>query len=304
MDTALKVSAIGASMGYPVVCIGIPKTIDNDLPLTDVCPGFGSVAKYVATSIREASLDVASMHTTSTQVFVLEVMGRHAGWITAACGLAAERPDEGPQILLFPEVPFDEAKFLERVKATVARVGWCSIAVSEGLRRADGKFLAETGFQDAFGHKQLGGVARLVADLVTDRLGFKHHAAVADYLQRSARHIASKTDLDHALAVGRAAVRFALKGMNATIPAIVRTSNAPYRWKIEAASLENIANHEKTMPPKFLRKDGYGISQAARDYLEPLIRGEAPPPYGRDGLPKYVGLKNVEVKKKLPAWEG
>jgi 6-phosphofructokinase 1 len=300
MDTALKVSAIGASMGYPVLCIGIPKTIDNDLPLTDVCPGFGSVAKYVATSIREASLDVASMHTTSTQVFVLEVMGRHAGWITAACGLAAERPDDGPQILLFPEVPFDEARFLERVKASVTRIGWCSIAVSEGLRRADGKFLAETGFQDAFGHKQLGGVARLVADLITERLGFKHHAAVADYLQRAARHIASRTDVEQAYRLGAAAVKLALAGRNAVMPTIVRVSDKPYRWKVGVAELKDVANVERKMPREFIAADGFHITPACRRYLSPLVRGEDYPAY-RDGLPDYVRLRNVPVPRKLAA---
>jgi 6-phosphofructokinase 1 len=299
MDTAFKVSAIGASMGYPVVCIGIPKTIDNDLPLTDVCPGFGSVAKYVATSIREASLDVASMHSTSTQVFVLEVMGRHAGWITAACGLAAEEPDDGPQILLFPEVPFDEPKFLARVKATVERIGWCSIAVSEGLRRADGKYLAETGFQDAFGHKQLGGVAPLVADLITERLGFKHHSAVADYLQRAARHIASRTDVEQAYRLGVAAVKLALEGRNAVMPTIVRVSDKPYRWKVGVAALKDVANVERKMPQEFISADGFHITPACRRYLSPLVKGEDYPAY-RDGLPAYVRLRNAPVPRKLP----
>jgi 6-phosphofructokinase 1 len=299
MDTALKVSAIGASTGYPIACIGIPKTIDNDLPLTDVCPGFGSVAKYVATSIREASLDVASMHSTSTQVFVLEVMGRHAGWITAACGLAAERPDDGPQLLLFPEVPFDEAKFLDRVKTVVERVGWCSVAVSEGLRRADGKYLSEMGFQDAFGHKQLGGVAPLVADLITERLGFKHHSAVADYLQRAARHIASRTDVEQAYRLGAAAVKLALEGRNAVMPTIVRVSDKPYRWKVGVAALDEVANVERKMPREFISADGFHITPACRRYLSPLVKGEDYPAY-RDGLPAYVRLRNVAVPRKLP----
>jgi 6-phosphofructokinase 1 len=304
-DTALKVSRLAQEFGYPLVCIGVPKTIDNDLAVTDCCPGFGSAAKYTAVSVREAALDVAAMAETSTKVFVYEAMGRHAGWLAAAAGLAGKGTDDAPHLILFPERVYDEADFLANAKTVVERVGHCVVVASEGIRSADGAFVADSGGgKDAFGHTQLGGVASYLAGRVNDALGYKVHWTIPDYLQRSARHIASKTDLDHALAVGRAAVRFALKGMNATIPAIVRTSNAPYRWKIEAASLENIANHEKTMPPKFLRKDGYGISQAARDYLEPLIRGEAPPPYGRDGLPKYVGLKNVEVKKKLPAWEG
>jgi 6-phosphofructokinase 1 len=297
MDTALKLSRISAEMGYPLGCIGVPKTIDNDLVGTDNCPGFGSVAKYVATSIREAGFDVASMCSSSTQVFVLEVMGRHAGWITAACGLAAEDADQAPQILLFPEIPFDEAKFIRRVERTVKRVGWCAIGVSEGLRTADGKFLAEAGTRDAFGHAQLGGVGPAIAQRVKDKLGYKYHWAVADYLQRAARHIASKTDVDQAYALGVAAVKLALKGENAVMPCIQRISDKPYRWKIGVAQLDAVANHEKKMPRSFISADGFHITAACRRYLAPLIRGEAPPPY-RDGLPDYVRLKNIAVPKR------
>lgn len=302
-DTANKVSQVASEFGYPLTCIGVPKTVDNDLAVTDCCPGFGSAAKYTAVSLREAALDVASMAESSTKVFVLEVMGRHAGWLAAAAGLAGCGPDEAPHIILFPEVPFDEARFLAAVDATVRRVGWCVVAVSEGLRGADGRFLADAGTVDSFGHTQLGGVGPAIAQLVKAKLGYKQHWAVPDYLQRSARHIASKTDLDHALAVGEAAVKLALAGQNAVMPAIVRTSNAPYRWKIEPAPLAKIANHEKKLPKNFIRKDGYGITEAARRYLEPLIRGESPPPYGKDGLPAYVTLKNAAVEKKLPAYD-
>ena len=299
-DTAYKVSQISEKLGYPVICVGIPKTVDNDLVITDCCPGFGSVAKYVATSIREAGFDVASMARTSTKVFVLEVMGRHAGWITAACGLAADKPGDAPQILLFPEIPFDPDRFLARVDAAVEQYGYCAIGVSEGIRNADGKFLSESGLTDAFGHAQLGGVAPLIANLVKDRLGHKYHWAVADYLQRAARHIASKTDAQQAYAVGKAAVELAVKGRNAVMPVIVRKSNRPYRWAIEAADLKDIANREKMMPRDFITADGFHITAKCRQYLAPLIAGEDYPPY-RDGLPAYVKLKNVAVPKKLAA---
>ena len=297
-DTAYKVSQVSAKLGYPVICIGIPKTVDNDLVVTDCCPGFGSVAKYVAVSIREAGFDVASMARTSTKVFVLEVMGRHAGWITAACGLAAEKEGDAPQILLFPEITFDPDKFLARVDQVVKQHGYCAVGVSEGLRNAEGKFLSESGLKDAFGHAQLGGVAPLIANLVKDKLGYKYHWAVADYLQRSARHIASKTDALQAYAVGKAAVELALKGRNAVMPVIVRKSNRPYRWAIAAADLKDIANREKMMPRDFISADGFHITAKCRQYLSPLIAGEDYPPY-RNGLPAYVKLKNIAVPKKL-----
>ncbi|MCE9658618.1 MAG: 6-phosphofructokinase [Burkholderiales bacterium] len=297
-DTAYKVSQISGALGYPVVCVGIPKTVDNDLVVTDCCPGFGSVAKYVATSIREAGFDVASMARTSTKVFVLEVMGRHAGWITAACGLAAEKAGDAPQILLFPEITFDADKFLARVDATVKQYGYCAIGVSEGIRNADGKFLSESGLKDAFGHAQLGGVAPQIANLVKDKLGYKYHWAVADYLQRAARHIASKTDAQQAYAVGKAAVELALQGRNAVMPVIVRKSNKPYKWAIEAADLKDIANKEKMMPRDFITADGFHITEKCRQYLSPLIAGEDYPPF-KNGLPDYVKLKNTAVPKKL-----
>lgn len=301
-DTALKISRLGKALNYDIRCIGVPKTVDNDLAVTDCCPGFGSVAKYTAISTLEASLDVASMAETSTKVFILEVMGRHAGWIAAAAGLAGEAADAPPHIILFPENAFDEASFLARVKATVERVGWCTVVASEGVRNAAGEFLAEAGTRDAFGHAQLGGVAPVLAALVKEKLGFKYHWALPDYLQRSARHAASKVDAEQAFAVGKAGVEYALAGMNAVMPVIVRSSDKPYRWKIEPAKLSKIANREKKMPRQFISSDGFGITPAARRYLSPLIRGEAPLPYGTDGLPRYVKLKNVALKKKLPAF--
>ncbi len=304
-DTALKLSRMAEASGYPLTCIGVPKTVDNDLVVTDCCPGFGSAAKYTAVSVAEAALDVAAMADTSTKVFVYEVMGRHAGWLAAAGGLAGRGGDDAPQVILFPEIAYDEAKFLARVQATVDRVGWCVVVVSEGIRHADGTFVADAGGgKDAFGHSQLGGVGPQLAATVKDKLGLKVHWTVPDYLQRSARHLASKTDLAHAQAVGKAAVDFALKGMNGVMPVIVRTADAPYRWKVEAAPLAKIANAEKTMPKTFIDRSGYGITDACRRYLEPLVRGEAPPPYGKDGLPKYQRLRNVPVAKRLPAWEG
>ena len=297
-DTAYKVSQISEKLGYPVICVGIPKTVDNDLVVTDCCPGFGSVAKYVSTSIREAGFDVASMARTSTKVFVLEVMGRHAGWITAACGLAAEKPGDAPQILLFPEITFDAEKFLARVDQTVKQYGYCAIGVSEGIRNADGKFMSESGLKDAFGHAQLGGVAPQIANLVKEKLGYKYHWAVADYLQRAARHLASKTDALQAYAVGKAAVELALKGRNAVMPVIVRKSSRPYRWTIEAADLKDIANREKKMPRDFISADGFHITSKCRTYLAPLIAGEDYPPY-KNGLPDYVKLRNSAVPKKL-----
>lgn len=298
-DTSLKISEVARELDYPLAVIGVPKTIDNDLAVTDSCPGFGSVAKYVAISTLEASLDVAAMAESSTKVFVLEVMGRHAGWIAAAAGLAGRRHDEPPHLILFPERPFDEADFLARVRETVDAVGWCTVVVSEGVRDASGRFLAESGLKDAFGHSQLGGAGPKVAALVQDQLGLKVHWAVSDYLQRSARHIASATDYYHAWAVGESAVKYALEGKSGVMPVIRRRANRPYRWEIAEAALSEVANHEKKLPADFLREDGYGISGKARSYLEPLIQGEAYPEY-RLGLPHYVRLKNRLVRKRLP----
>jgi 6-phosphofructokinase len=297
-DTAYKVSQISKTMGYPITCIGIPKTIDNDLPFTDNSPGFGSVAKYVAISIREAAMDLAAMALTSTKVFVLEVMGRHTGWIAAAGGLAAEKDGDAPHIILFPEIPLNEEAFLARVQDSVKRFGHCAIVVSEGLRTLDGKFLSEAGFVDAFGHVQLGGVAPIISKLIKAKLGYKYHYAISDYLQRSARHIASKTDADQAYALGKAAVELALAGKNAIMPIIIRQSNEPYQWIIGEAPLEEVANVEVNLPRDYISDDGFGITEKARQYLSPLINGEDYPPY-KNGLPHYVKLKNIAVEKKL-----
>jgi 6-phosphofructokinase 1 len=301
-DTCLKVSQISATLGYPIVAVHVPKTVDNDLPITDCCPGFGSVAKYVSISMMEAVLDVESMAKTSTKVFILEVMGRHAGWITAATGLAQRAPGQGPHILLFPEVPWNEEAFLARVEQSVKEFGYCAVGASEGLQDKDGKFLSESGLRDAFGHAQLGGVAPMLANLVREKLKMKQHWAVADYLQRAARHIASKTDLEQSYAVGKAAVELALKGMNSVMPTIVRTSSKPYTWKIGVAQLKDVANVEKKMPRDFITADGFHITAKCRNYLQPLIAGEAYPPY-EAGLPKYVRLKNAPVKKKTPEYK-
>jgi 6-phosphofructokinase 1 len=301
-DTCLKVSQLSETLGYPIQAIHVPKTVDNDLPITDCCPGFGSVAKYVAVSVREASFDVASMAKTSTKVFVLEVMGRHAGWIAAAGALAADAKTDLPIMILFPEIAFDQAKFLARVDSMVKKYGYCSVVVSEGVKGTDGKFLSDQGLRDAFGHAQLGGVAPVVANMVREALNLKFHWGVADYLQRAARHIASGTDVAQAYAVGKAAVELALKGRNAVMPTIVRKSQKPYKWTIGVAELKDVANKEKFMPRDFISEDGFQITQKCRDYLAPLIRGEDFPPF-KDGLPSYVMLRNVAVAKKLAAFK-
>ena len=301
-DTTNKISQFTIDAGFPVNCIGIPKTVDNDLPYTDNCPGFGSVAKYVATSVREASLDVQSMSESSTKVFIMEVMGRHAGWIAASSGLAHDKNNSAPHIILLPEVPFYKAKFLKRVKETIKKHGFCVIVVSEGARFKNGEFIADAGTVDSFGHKQLGGVAPTIAGMIKDNLGYKYHWAVSDYLQRAARHISSKTDLDQAYAVGKAAVRFALSGENAVMPIIKRVSSNPYSWKIDKVKLSKVANVERKLPQNFITKDGFGVTEACKNYLRPLIQGEAYPPY-KDGVIETASLKNKVVKKKLKTFK-
>jgi len=299
-DTCHKVSQLSEKMGYPIQAVHVPKTVDNDLPITDNCPGFGSVAKYIAVSALEASFDVRSMAKTSTKIFVLEVMGRHAGWIAAAGGLIEDQ--NIPVVILFPEVEFDQDKFLANVDAKVKEYGFCTIVVSEGVHWADGRFLAEQGTRDSFGHAQLGGAAPVVANIIKDALGYKFHWAVADYLQRAARHLSSKSDVEQAYALGEAGVKFALEGDNAIMPTVDRISNNPYEWKIGKAPLSEVANVEKMMPMDFITEDGFGITQKCKDYLLPLIDGEDYPPY-ENGLPKYVVLKNQSVAKKLPDFE-
>jgi 6-phosphofructokinase 1 len=302
-DTAHKVAEMAKQLGYPLRALGVPKTIDNDLAVTDNCPGFGSVAKYVSVSILEASLDVMSMASSSTKVFILEVMGRHAGWIAAAAGLARRADGDPPQIILFPEVSFDQDAFCTAVRRSVEETGYCSIVVSEGARYADGTFLADAGTTDAFGHKQLGGVAPVLAGIVQDTLGYKNHWAVSDYLQRSARHIASATDVAHARAVGEKAIEFARAGASGVMPVIRRLSDEPYEWDVVSAPLGDIANHEKTLPADYIADDGFGITDKARRYLEPLIRGEDYPPYDEHGLPKYFRPSLSTVTQKLPPFK-
>lgn len=297
-DTCLKVSQLADTLGYPIQAIHVPKTVDNDLPVTDCCPGFGSVAKYVAVSMLEASFDVASMAKTSTKVFILEVMGRHAGWIAAAGGLASSRERHVPIIILFPEVTFDQEKFLAKTDRYVKKYGYCTVVVSEGVKGADGKFLSDQGLRDAFGHAQLGGVAPVIANMVKNGLGLKYHWGVADYLQRAARHIASRTDVEQAYAMGKAAVEYAIAGHNSVMPTIERVSSTPYAWKTGMVELSKVANVEKMMPADFISEDGFDITDKCRAYLSPLIEGEDYPPY-KDGLPDYVRLKNVAVAKKL-----
>lgn len=297
-DTANKVSQLSLEMGHPITCIGIPKTVDNDLPFTDSCPGFGSVAKYVAVSIFEASLDVASMAASSTKVFIMEVMGRHTGWIAAAGALAQPVANGAPHIILFPEIPFQQAEFLQKVQDTVKQKGYCVIVVSEGVAHPDGRFLAESGLRDAFGHAQLGGVAPYLAGLIKSELNLKNHWAVSDYLQRAARHIASQNDVDQAYALGKSAVELAISGKNAVMPIVVRDSSNPYRWHLEDVALSKVANVEKKLPREFISEDGYGITPACREYLAPLIAGEAYPPY-ENGLPQYIQLPLQTIAKKL-----
>ena len=300
MDTANKVAQVAASMDYDLVCVGAPKTVDNDLPITDTCPGFGSVAKYVAVSTLEAGIDVASMP--QTKVFILEVMGRHAGWIAAAGALAAPDRSLPPHVILFPEVTFDEDRFVQEVERCVAEYGSCVVVASEGIRYADGRFVAESGTKDAFGHAQLGGVAPHLAEVVRGRLGFKFHWAVADYLQRAARHIASAVDVEQAYAMGKGAVELALAGVHGKLPIVVRLSDDPYRWEVGSADLSAVANVEKTVPADHISEDGFHVTDAARRYLAPLIQGEDYPPY-ENGIPAYVRLSNQLVEKTLPAWE-
>ena len=301
-DTAFKVSQIGKKLNYPIQCIAIPKTVDNDLVLTDCCPGFGSAAKYIATSTMEASLDVQSMSETSTKVFILEVMGRHAGWMAASSALARTSNEDAPHIILLPEVTFNQKDFLVLVKQVVAKHGYCVIVVSEGVKNSKGKFLAESDRRDAFGHSQLGGIAPFISELINNKLKMKNHWAVADYLQRSARHIASRVDLEQAQAVGSFAIKYALAGMNGVMPIIVRNKGSKYKWSIEAAPLSKIANLEKKLPKSFISKNGMNVTQKAIDYLMPLIQGESHPPY-KNGIPLTKEFKLIKAEKKLPKWK-
>ena len=297
-DTALKISQISKKLGYPLQCIAIPKTVDNDLAVTDCCPGFGSVAKYVVTSTIEAALDVESMHETSTKVFILEVMGRHAGWIAGSSCLAQDSHPGAPHIILLPEISFNQKKFLAKVKETVKKNGFCVIVASEGIKNSQGKFLAESDSKDAFGHSQLGGVAPRLADLINQKLKLKNHWAVADYLQRSASHLSSGVDRAHAYEVGRKAVLYATQGLNGVMPVIKRKSSTPYKWEVVSAPLTKIANVEKKLPAAFISKDGLGMTKKARSYFQPLIEGKIEDNKNIN----YQAGKMQMVPKKLKAW--
>ena len=297
-DTALKISQISNKLNYPLQCIAIPKTVDNDLAVTDCCPGFGSVAKYVVTSTIEAALDLESMYESSTKVFILEVMGRHAGWIAGSSCLAQNSHPGAPHIILLPEVTFNQNKFLTKVKETVKKNGFCVIVASEGIKNSKGKFLAESDSKDAFGHSQLGGVAPRLAELINKKLKLKNHWAVADYLQRSASHLSSGVDRAHAYEVGKKAVQYALKGLNGVMPIIKRKSSMPYQWEVVPAPLTKIANVEKKLPAGFISKDGMGMTKRARSYFQPLIEGKV-----KDiKTTNYQAGKMEMVPKKLKSW--
>ena len=302
MDTVAKLGTFAKQNGYPLQVLGIPKTIDNDLPVTDNCPGFGSVAKYNTVSMIEGSMDTEAMYTDSTKVFVLETMGRNAGWLAAATGLGTRSAEDGPHLILLPEVPFDEARFLAAVEAQVARSGSCAITVSEGVQDAQGKFLSESGTKDAFGHTQLGGAGHLIQDLVHSRLKLKVHGAVLDYCQRSARHLASTVDVEQAIACGRKAVELAAQGHSSVMVTILRESDAPYRWTLGHTDAANIANREKKLPGDYIREDGLHITEGFRTYCKPLIQGEDYPPYA-EGLPVYRRLEKHFLAPKLAAYK-
>ncbi|WP_417067981.1 6-phosphofructokinase [Niveibacterium terrae] len=297
MDTAWKLDQAARKMGYPLISIGVPKTMDNDLLLTDCCPGFGSVAKYIATSIREVGLDLAAMVQGKPKVFVMEVMGRNAGWVAASSALAKEAEDDAPHIVLLPEVAFDHEAFLARVREIAGRLGYCAVVVSEGIKGQDGRFLSER--QVEHGYVQLGGAGEALTQLISRRLGFKYHLAIVDYLQRSARHLASRTDVEQAYGAGRAAVEFALAGLSGVMPAVHRLADSPYRWEIQPLSLQDIGNAERRLPPEFIRADGFGLTEAFRRYALPLIAGEEAPEF-RDGLPRFARLALRPVPKLCP----
>tara|TARA_Y100000766_G_scaffold285136_1_gene306621 strand:+ start:3221 stop:4444 length:1224 start_codon:yes stop_codon:yes gene_type:complete len=288
-DTCYKISEAAKKLNYSLNAIAIPKTIDNDLAITDNCPGFGSVAKYIATSVKEASLDIKSMCKTSTKVFILEVMGRHAGWIAAAAELANDDENTYVHKILIPEIPLNEEAFLAGVQKDVEEFGYSVIVASEGLKNQNGKFYSASDKKDSFGHNQLGGLAPKLANLIDKNLNYKYHWSVSDYLQRSARHISSKTDIEQAISVGKAAANMALNNKNGFMPVICRDSNSPYSWSIKESELMHIANKEKTIPANFISEDGFRISQNGVDYLKPLTIGESYPKY-RDGIPVYEQL--------------
>ena len=300
MAAAEKIADYCRTLNFPISCIGIPKTIDNDMEQTDNCPGYGSVAKFTATTTREAGLDVASTYTSSTKVLLMEVMGRHAGWIAAAAGLAQQEVDDPPHLIIFPERPLNKKDFLNKVDECVKRIGYCVVIVAEGARGEDGEYINAN--VTSSGHRQLGGAAMVLAILIKELLGYKYHCVISDYLQRSARHLSSQVDVEHAYAVGSAAVRYALAGKDCVVPMITRISSSPYKWKINEVSLKVVANKEKFLPQSYISKDGYGISDTAREHILPLIQGEAYPIY-QDGLPQMTRHRFPLLTKKLLPWK-
>jgi 6-phosphofructokinase 1 len=301
MDAVARLHDAARERGYPLVCVGVPKTVDNDIVGTDCCPGFGSAAKYLATSMLEAGLDIASMVGSRGSVFVMEVMGRNTGWLAAATALAANGdPDAAPHIVLVPEATFDEEAFLAEVRRVTERLGYCAITVAEGIRRPDGSLIMEKS-RDPRGYVQLGGAGSAIARMIHERLGYKHHWAIPDYLQRSAGHWLSAVDHAQAVAVGRAAVELALDGHGGVFPAIRRLADAPYHWEVAEEDTGRIANLERRLPPAFVRADGLHVTQAACDYIRPLIQGEVAQAT-RDGLPDYGPLPLVMVPRRLARW--
>ena len=302
-DTTNKVSKFFKEKNYSIICIGLPKTIDNDLPVTDNCPGFGSVAKYIATSTLEASLDVKSMCETSTKVFILEVMGRHAGWLAASAGVIKEKAGDAPHLILFPEIQFNQSSFLKKVKETTIKYGYCVIVASEGIKDNKNKFLSDSGLKDSFGHAQLGGVAPVLSSIITNKLKYKVHWAVSDYLQRAARHIASTVDVDQAYALGLESIKVAKLDNNNIMLTIKSTKiKQKYKWSISSTNLNNVANVEKMLPKNFIKSNGFEITRSCKEYISNLIQGEDYPSYD-NGIPQYAKLECKTIKKKLPAYK-
>ncbi|MBH44686.1 MAG: 6-phosphofructokinase [Gammaproteobacteria bacterium] len=301
-DTTNKLNEYCKSQNYSLVCIGLPKTIDNDLSVTDNCPGFGSVAKYIAVSTYEASLDVQSMCQSSTKVFLLEVMGRHAGWLAASSGVLKSNKKDAPHIILFPEKTFVQESFLKKVKNTVNENGYCVIVASEGIKNSKNQFISDSGGKDSFGHAQLGGVAPILASLINKSLKYKVHWSVADYLQRAARHVASKIDVQQAYTLGMEAIKYAKIKKSGIMLTIDSKKSKKYSWSIGYTDLKNVANKEKRLPKKYISNDGYAITQSCRQYISNLINGEDYPKY-KNGLPLYSKLRKILIKKKLDKFE-
>ena len=297
-DTTNKISKYFSNQKYPLVCLGLPKTIDNDLPVTYTCPGFGSVAKYIATSTLEASLDVMSMSQTSTKVFILEVMGRHSGWLAASSGVIKSNQSDPPHIILFPERKFDKTEFLKKVKNAVSKYSYCVVVASEGIQDKKGKFISDSGEKDSFGHAQLGGVAPMLSNMIMNNLKLKVHWAVSDYLQRAARHISSSVDVDQAYKLGTESVELAKKNITDVMLTIEKKKSSKFKWSIGTTKLDNVANIEKKLPKNYIKSNGYEITAACKKYISNLIEGESFPIF-KNGYPLYAKMKCKLIKKKL-----